>query len=127
MLYEKTGHSCENNDIMGLVLLLAKLADSIGTTQRLVHTINGKTVYLIKTTDKLTSRVNTLNDALSNLDQTFATWKAELNTFMSKEHCHFDATMEFLSRYTMQVNRALSSLLRLFELEEFTRQASHLS
>ena len=123
----KQAINCENNDMFGLVILLANMADSIGTTQRLVHTINGKTVYLIKTTDKLTSRIKTLNDALSNLDQTFTTWKAELNTFRSKEHCHYDVTMEFLSRYTMQVNRALSSLLRLFELEEFTRQASYLS
>ena len=66
LIYEKTGYFCENNDIFEVVQLLAKMADSIGTTQRLVH-INGKTVYLIKTTDKLTSRVNTLNDALSNL------------------------------------------------------------
>ena len=35
--------------------------------------------------------------------------------------------MEFLSHYTMQMNRALSALLRLFELEDFARQSSRIS
>ena len=126
-IWEKTGHSCENNNIAGLIATLAQMANTMTLSQRLVHLINGKTVYLIKTTDKLTSRVNTLSTALRTVDKTFHRWQQEFNAFGKTENCHYDATMEFLSHYTTQVNRAFSSLLRLLELEDFTRQASRIS
>ena len=97
------------------------------TTQRLMRVLSGKIVYIVKTTDKLTTRVNGLSDTLRDIDKTFLGWQRELQSFASKEHCHYETSLEFFSKYTMQIIRALSSLLRLIELEDFTRQTEHLT
>ena len=125
--WEHTGHSCEQNNIFGLIRTLGQIAGSMKTSQRLVQTLNGKTVFLIKTSDKLTTRVNGLSEALRDVDRTFSGWERELHSFANKEQCHYEASLEFLSKYTMQMNRALSSLLRLLELEDFTRQTEHIT
>ena len=105
-------HSCSDNNISGLIPLFFKMVASMFTTQRLVHTVYGKQVYLIKMTDKLTTRVNGLSETLRTVDKTFHAWQSEFQAFAKTEQCHHDASLEFLSKYTMEVNRALTSLLR---------------
>ena len=97
------------------------MTDAMSTTQRMVHTVYGKQVYLIKMTDRLTTRVKSLSDALRTVEKTFRAWQAEFRAFA--EQCHHDASLEFLSTYTMEINRALASLLLLQELDDFVRQA----
>ena len=46
---------------------------------------------------------------------------------MTKEQCHYHANMEFISLYSLQVNRAVSSILRLTEIEDILLQISHLT
>ena len=99
------------------------MTDAMSTTQRMVHTVYGKQVYLIKMTDRLTTRVKSLSDALRTVEKTFRAWQAEFRAFAKTEQCHHDASLEFLSTYTMEINRALASLLLLQELDDFVRQA----
>lgn len=108
--------------MFGLVRTLGQMAESMKTSQRISRVIQGKTVYLLKTTDKLTTRVNGLAETLRDVDRTFLGWESEFQKFASKEQCHYETSLEFLSKYTMQMNRVLSSLLHLLELEDFTRQ-----
>ena len=89
----------------------------------MVHTVYGKQVYLIKMTDRLTTRVKSLSDALRTVGKTFRAWQTEFRAFAKTEQCHHDASLEFLSTYTMEINRALASLLLLQELDDFVRQA----
>ena len=97
----------------------------MSTTQRMVHTVYGKQVYLIKMTDRLTTRVKSLSDALRTVDKTFRAWQTEFRAFAKTEQCHHDAS--FLSTYTMEINRPLASLLLLQELDDFVRQAEKIT
>ena len=69
-LWEHSGHSCSDN-ISGLIRLLFQMTDAMSITQRMVHTVYGKQVYLIKMTDRLTTSVKSLSDALRTVDKTF--------------------------------------------------------
>ena len=103
------------------------MTDAMSTTQRMVHTVYGKQVYLIKMTDRLTPRVKSLSDALRTVDKTFRAWQTEFRAFAKTEQCHHDASLEFLSTYTMEINRALASLLLLQQLDDFVRQAEKIT
>ena len=99
----------------------------MSTTQRLVPTVYGKKVFFIKMTDKLTIRVNDLSETLRTVDKTFRTWQSAFQALAKTEKCHHDSSLEFLSKYTMEVNRALTSLLHLQELDDFVRQAEKIT
>ena len=71
------------------------MTDAMSTTQRMVHTVYGKQVYLIKMTDRLTTRVKSLSDALRTVEKTFRAWQAEFRAFAKTEQCHHDASLEF--------------------------------
>lgn len=122
-----SGHSCSDNNIFGLIRLLFQMADSMSTSQHMIHTVYGKQVYLIRMTDRLTTRVNILSDALRLVDKTFRAWQTEFRAFAKTAHCHHDASLEFLSKYTTEINRAFTSLLRLQELDDFVRQAEKIT
>ena len=100
---------------------------SMSITQRLVHTVYGKQVYFIKMTDKQTTRVNGLSQTLCTVDKTFHTWQSEFQALATTEKCHHDSSLEFLSKYTIKVNRALTSLLHLQELDDFVLQAEKIT
>lgn len=78
-------------------------------------------------TDKLTTRVNGLSETLHTVDKTFRAWQSEFQAFAKTEKCHHNASLAFPSKYTMEVNRALTSLLHLQELDDFVRQAEKIS
>ena len=80
-----TGHSCSDNNIYGLIPLFFKMVASMSTTQRLVHTVCGKQVYLIKMTDKLTTRVDGLSETLRTVDKTFRAWQSEFFKLSQKQ------------------------------------------
>ena len=78
-------------------------------------------------TDKLTTRVNGLSETLRTVDKTFRTWQSEFQALAKTEKWHHDSSLEFLSKYTMEVNRALTSLLHLQELDDFVGQAEKIT
>ena len=58
---------------------------------------------------------------------TFKEWKTRYNSYFKDEYCHFNLNQEFISLYSMEVNKALSALLRLTEIDDLVRQLAHLS
>ena len=62
-----------------------------------------------------------------DMDCSYTTWNRQTRTQFKKEQCHYQANMEFLSLYSLQVNRAMSSMLRLNEIEDILRELSHLT
>ena len=64
---------------------------------------------------------------MQDMDRSFTTWNRQIRTQLKKEQCHYHANMEFLSLYSLQVNRASSAMLRLNENEDILRQMSHLT
>ena len=61
------------------------------------------------------------------MDRSFTNWNRQIRTQFKKEQCHYQVSMEFLSLYSLQVNRATSAMLRLNEIEDILRQLSHLT
>ena len=122
-----TRKSCETSVSSPLVKVLRDAGKTMSTNQQLTHVVNGKVVYLIKTTDVLSSKVRQLISSLRVMDTTFQTWSKQVASQMTREQCHYHANMEFISLYSLQVNRAMSSILRLTEIEDILRQMSHLT
>ena len=52
----------------------------------MVKTVNGKTVYLAKITEKLVTKVNNLQSSLRTLDSTFLEWKTKIQAFATHEN-----------------------------------------
>ena len=69
----------------------------------MIKTVNGKTIYLAKISDKLVTKVNNLQASIRGLDSTFIDWKAKLKTFADHENCHHNNYMEFLSKCSLEI------------------------
>lgn len=54
-------------------------------------------------------------------------WQRQLNMFSNSVQCHESLTMEFLSKYSAEVNRAFAAFLRLFEIQDTLSQISRLN
>ena len=80
-------------------------------TQTLIRILNGKVVYLFKITDQMNNKINVLAEDLKRVDATFIDWQKQLNTFSNSVKCQEGLTMEFLSKYSAEVNRALQLFL----------------
>lgn len=119
-IYTATGHSCDSNTVTNLHSTLRKLTDTISTTQSLIHSINGKVVYL---NTKLTSVISTLHD----IDSTFNEWAQSLSNFSKIEQCHHNSLLEFMSHFSTSINRAFYAILRLNEIQDILNQITHLT
>lgn len=125
-LYESTGGKCEPNHVENLKTTLKAMSKALTITQNLVHTVNGKTVYLARATETLNTKLNKFSFDLKQIDATLSTWSKTLRGFVKTNHCHFNLLMEFLSRYSFEVNSAFHSLLRLTEIHDTLAQLSRL-
>ena len=56
-IYIALGHSCESNHMTNLREALGSMSASLGMSQSLIRVLNGKMVYLVKTTDTLTTKM----------------------------------------------------------------------
>ena len=122
-----TKHSCETQTGPSMISVLRETAMTMATNQQLTHVINGKITYIIKITDLLSTKVKQLISSICAMDSTFDTWSQQVNKQFTKEHCHYHANMEFISHYSLPVNRAMSAMLRLTEIQDILRQLSHLT
>ena len=93
----------------------------------LVKNLNGKIVYLVKTTDLVNSKVTQVIASLRLISRSFSVWQKQVSSFASKVTCHFNMQQEFTSLFAMEVNKALTSLLRLTEVDDLLRQIAHLT
>ena len=89
--------------------------------------VNGKVVYLFKVADQLNSKLLVLSSDLKKVDDTFPDWQNQLKMFSNKVQCHDGMTMEFPARYTVEINRAFTAFLRLFEAQDILNQVSRLN
>ena len=93
----------------------------------MMKTLNGKSVYLIKTTDLINSKLGQVINSLHLVAEAFTGWKQQFDAFADKQQCHFNLQQEFISIYAMEVNRAFISSLRLTWVDDLLRQLSHLA
>jgi len=99
----------------------------MSTSQQLIRVVNGKVVYLFKVADQLNSKLHVLSSDLKMVDDTFSALQNQLKKFSNKVQCHDGMTMEFLSQYIVEINRAFTGFLRLFEIQDILNQVSQLN
>ena len=75
----------------------------------------------------MNSKLDVLAQDLKIVDSTFSNWQKQLKNFAKSVRCHEDLTTEFLSKYTVEINRASVALLRLFEIQDTLSQVSQLN
>ena len=126
-IYRSTGHKCEPNHVSNLKETLSQLTRAMRLSQHLVRVVDGKVVYLFKIADQFNSKLDVLGQNLKRVDNTFADWQSQLKTFSNSIRCHESMTMDFLSKYSTEVNRAFAAFLRLFEIQDTLNQVSQLN
>jgi len=122
-----TKHSCDTQTGPNLIHSLRDAASTMSGNQQLTRVVNGKVTYLVKTTDILSTKIKQLITSVRDMDRSFATWSQQVTKQFTKEECHYQANMEFISLYSLHINRAMSAMLRLTEIEDILRQLSHLT
>ena len=106
---------------------LSQLTRAMRLSQHLVRVVDGKVVYLFKIADQFNSKLDVLGQNLKRVDNTFADWQSQLKTFSNSIRCHESNTMDFLSKYSAEANRAFAAFLRLFEIQDTLNQVSQLN
>ena len=74
----------------------------------------------------MNNKLNILSQDLKIVQNTFTDWQRELKKFANSVRCREGLTMEFLFKYTAEINRAFVAFLRLFEIQDTLSQISHL-
>ena len=92
----------------------------------LIQTIHGKFVYLMRTTDSLTTKLNRLLQDLRLIDRAFSQWQSQLNVFPKSNTCHDSIMLEFLSKHSTAVNCAFVSLWHVAEIQDILQQFTSL-
>ena len=126
-IYTGTGHRCEENHVKDLKATLRTLSQVMSISQSMMRVINGKDVYLFKLSDQMNKKLNVLSKDLKTIDNTFSSWQKQLRKFTNSVRCHEHLTMEFLSKYTVEITRAFVAFLRLFEIQDTLSQISRLN
>ena len=87
--YTAFGGNCESNHINHLKLTLRDIVGALTAEEANMKVIFGKTVHIIKITDKLTTQVKTNN--LKDIDITLHSWQIYINKFLKKQNCYVNA------------------------------------
>ena len=121
-IYTSFGGSCNSDKLVGLKRTLTDMTNALEDERTLITSVNGKTVQLLKITDKLTSRINTFADTFSIIDKTLTTWKGQINRFAKTEKCHYDSVLDFTSKFASETSKTFNSMLRFFEIHDILNQ-----
>ena len=125
--YMLGGGKCESSSYSNLIQVLFEFSKTMSEAHNLVKNLNGKIVYLVKTTDLVNSKVTQVIASLRLISRSFSVWQKQVSSFASKVTCHFNMQQEFTSLFAIEVNKALTSLLRLTEVDDLLRQIAHLT
>ena len=125
--YLPGGGKCESSGYINLIQVLFEFSKTMSEAHNLMKNLNGKIVYLVKTTDLVNSKVTQVIASLRLISRAFSVWQKQVSSFASKVTCHFNMQQEFTSLFAMEVNKALTSLLRLTEVDDLLRQIVHLT
>lgn len=112
---------------MGLFKVLRDFPAIMKDAYDLIKVLNGKVTFLIKTLDLLNSKLIQVINSMRLMAGAFTGWQSRANTYFKKEFCHFNLNKEFISPYSMEANKALTTLLRLNEIDDLVRRLAHLS
>ena len=124
--YMLGGGKCESSSYSNLIQVLFEFSKTMSEAHNLMKNLNGKIVYLVKTTDLVNSKVTQVIASLRLISRAFSVLQKQVSSFASKVTCHCNMQQEFTSLFAMEVNKTLTSLLRLTEVD-LLRQIAHLT
>ena len=124
--YELSGGSCENSHITNLKKALFRLTDALGDLQSLIHVVDGKTAFLIRTIGALHKSLNQVIKDVQNTDSTLQQWKTTLNTFGKSWRCKISTILEFLGKLSVGSINIFFTILRLIETKDIVQQTKNL-
>ena len=75
---------------MGLIRVLREFASLMTEADTMMKTLNGKIVYLVKTTDLINSKLSQVINSLRLVAGAFTGWKQQFDAFADKQQCHFN-------------------------------------
>ena len=81
----------------------------MNVARHLICVVNSKMVYLVKTPDMLNSKLNQVIHSLRLMAGAYSGWNTRFTEYAKDQNCHFNLHHEFISLYTMEVNKALTS------------------
>ena len=126
-IYRSIGPKCEPNHVSNLKETLSQLTRTIHISQHFVRVVDGKVVYFFKIADQCNGKLNVLSENLKRIGRTYVEWQGQLKPFSNSVRCHESMTMDFLSKYSAEVNRAFAAFLRLFEFSDTLSQVTQLN
>lgn len=89
-LYTLGGGKCESLGFTDVLKALRDSAETMTDKHNLIKILNGKIVYLIKTTDLVNSKLSQVISSLWLVAGAFRGWKEHFNSLETKESCHFN-------------------------------------
>ena len=122
-----TRKSCDAAQGPNLISVLHQTTVAMPVNQQLTRVVSRKVTYRVKTTDALNTKVKQIINSMRALDRSFTTWNQQVIEQFKEEQRHYHANMEFLSLYSLQLNRVMSTMLRLTKIEYVLSQLSHLT
>ena len=126
LIYKAFGWTCDDSpNLSGLFSTLRGFANGMGISHKMTKLLNGKVTYVIKTTDLLNSKLKQVISSLREMSGTFQDWKSRYNAYLKQEYCHFNLNQEFISLYSLELNKAFSGLLRLGEIDDLVHPSIH--
>ena len=125
-IYTATGHSCESNHVSGLKIALNDILDGMKDMTDAINLVYGKTVYLVKVTDQMNTRLNLLAEKVRFVDKTLLLWKTTFHEYSKKVSCHYNINMQFLINLSAEAYHIFSLLIRFIEVEDLIREVYHI-
>lgn len=75
----------------------------------------------------MNAKLTEVSQSLRQISTTFNDWQTRFNKYAEDEHCHFNLNQEFLAPLLFEVNKAMTALLRLNEIDDLFRQLTHVN
>jgi len=91
---------------------LCDIVSALEDETTLICYVYGKTVHIVKMTDKLTTKVNELTLHLRTIDSTLSTWRQVLSKFMQGQTCKLNSHLDFLGQFSSETSKLFQMLLR---------------
>ena len=101
MVIKNLGGSCANKQVTHLTYTLYELTDAMQDVH-MIHTVNGKTAILIKTSTTMTRKLNALIDDVKQIDSTLQQLQQLLDIHADVWNCTTNTLLEFLGKFAGQ-------------------------
>ena len=124
--YESFGRSCKSAQVKHLKITLYKMTAAMGDLHSMIRVVNGMTAILIKTTNTMTRKLNSLIQDIRVIDTTLQNWQNTLHVFGKTWKCTTNMILEFLGKLAGHTVEFFFTLLRLIEAEDIIRQAKRI-